>query len=125
MPRFDHNDISMFYKTVGEGDSVLLIHGLGGDHRGWEFQEQVLAARFHLIMPDLRGHGQTTVEELGMMIPPDMVADDLNALLEHLGHEKVHVVGISLGGLVAQTFVLRYPERVDKLVLIDTTPKIT
>ncbi|MFW9886436.1 MAG: alpha/beta fold hydrolase, partial [Candidatus Thorarchaeota archaeon] len=125
MPRFDHNDISMFYKTKGEGNPVLLIHGLGGDHRGWDFQEEALASRFHLIMPDLRGHGQTTVIELGMMIPPDMVADDLNSLLKHLGLEKVHVVGISLGGLVAQTFVLRYPERVDKLVLIDTTPKIT
>jgi pimeloyl-ACP methyl ester carboxylesterase len=125
MPRFDYDDISMFYETVGEGDPVLLIHGLGGDHRGWEFQEEALAARFHLIMPDLRGHGQTTVKELGMMIPPDLIADDLDALLEHLGHEKVHVVGISLGGMVAQNFVIRYPERVDKLVLIDTTPKIT
>ncbi|MHA2005163.1 MAG: alpha/beta fold hydrolase [Candidatus Thorarchaeota archaeon] len=125
MPRFDYDDISMFYKTAGEGDPVLLIHGLGGDHRGWEFQEKDLAARFHIIMPDLRGHGQTTVEELGMMIPPNLVADDLNALLEHLGHEMVHVVGISLGGLVAQNFVLRYPKRVDKLVLVDTTPKIT
>jgi pimeloyl-ACP methyl ester carboxylesterase len=115
----------MFYKTIGEGSPVLLIHGLGGDHRGWEFQEEALAARFHLIMPDLRGHGQTTVDELGMMIPPDLVADDLNALLEHLGLEKVHVVGISLGGMIAQNFVIRYPERVDKLVLIDTTPKIT
>jgi pimeloyl-ACP methyl ester carboxylesterase len=125
MPRFDYDDISIFYKTAGEGDPVLLIHGLGGDHRGWEFQEKDLAARFHIIMPDLRGHGQTTVEELGMMIPPDLVADDLNALLEHLGHEMVHVVGISLGGMVAQNFVIRYPKRVDKLVLVDTTPKIT
>ncbi len=125
MPRFDNDDISMFYKTAGEGNPVLLIHGLGGDHRGWEFQEEDLAAHFHIIMPDLRGHGQTTVEELGMMIPPDLVADDLNALLEHLGHQKVHVVGHSLGGMVAQNFVLRYPERVDKLVLVDTTPKIS
>jgi pimeloyl-ACP methyl ester carboxylesterase len=115
----------MFYKIAGEGDPVLLIHGLGGDHRGWEFQEKDLAARFQIIMPDLRGHGQTTVEELGMMIPPDLVADDLNALLEHLGFEKLHVVGHSLGGMVAQNFVLRYPNRVNKLVLVDTTPKIS
>jgi pimeloyl-ACP methyl ester carboxylesterase len=115
----------MFYKTAGKGEPVLLIHGLGGDHRGWEFQEKDLAAHFHIIMPDLRGHGQTTVDELGMMIPPDLIADDLNALLEHLGLEKVHVVGISLGGLVAQNFVLRYPNRVNKLVLVDTTPKIS
>jgi pimeloyl-ACP methyl ester carboxylesterase len=115
----------MFYKTAGEGDPVLLIHGLGGDHRGWEFQEKDLAAQFHIIMPDLRGHGQTTVEELGMMIPPDLVADDLNALLDHLGHDSVHVVGHSLGGMVAQNFVLRYPKRVEKLVLVDTTPVIS
>jgi pimeloyl-ACP methyl ester carboxylesterase len=125
MSRFDYDDISMFYKTAGEGEPVLLIHGLGGDHRGWEFQEKDLAARFHIIMPDLRGHGQTTIEELGMMIPPDLVADDLNALLDHLGHDRVHVVGHSLGGMVAQNFVLRYPKKVEKLVLVDTTPMIS
>ena len=125
MPRYDVDDLSMFYRTRGEGDPVLLIHGLGSDNTGWEFQEEDLAKYFHLIMPDLRGHGTTTVTELGMMISPDVVADDLSGLLEHLGHEKVHVVGISLGGMVAQNFVLRHPDKVDKLVLVDTTPKVT
>lgn len=125
MPRYDADDLSMFYRTTGEGDPVLLIHGLGSDNTGWEFQEEALAERFHLIIPDLRGHGTTTVKELGMMIPPGVIADDLNGLLNHLGIEKVHVVGISLGGLVAQTFVLRHPDKVDKLVLVDTTPKVT
>lgn len=125
MPRFDVNDLSMFYRTTGEGAPVLLIHGLGSDNTGWEFQEDALAEHFHLILPDLRGHGTTTVKELGMMIPPDVIADDLSGLLDHLGHDKVHVVGISLGGMVAQNFVLRHPDKVDKLVLADTTPKVT
>jgi 3-oxoadipate enol-lactonase len=76
-------------------------------------------------MPDLRGHGKTEVEELGAMISPDSFADDLEALLQHLGQSKVHVVGHSLGGIVAQHFILRYPNRVNKLILMGTTPKVT
>ncbi|NHI84258.1 MAG: alpha/beta fold hydrolase [Candidatus Thorarchaeota archaeon] len=125
MPRFKHEDLLMFYKVVGNGEPLLLIHGLGSDHRGWEFQEEALAAHFQLIIPDLRGHGQTEVDELGMMIPAAVFADDLAALLQHLKHPKVHVVGHSLGGIVAQSFVLRYPDRVRKLVLMGTTPKVT
>ncbi len=125
VPYFKHEDLTMFYKVVGSGDPILLIHGLGSDHRGWEFQEEALASHFQVIMPDLRGHGRTEVDELGMMIPPDNFADDLDALLHHLGHEKTHVVGHSLGGIVAQHFVLRHPSRVDKLVLMGTTPKVT
>lgn len=115
----------MFYKLMGKGAPLLLIHGLGSDHRGWEFQEEALAEHFQLIIPDLRGHGQTEVDELGAMIPADAFADDLAALLQHLGHSKVHIVGHSLGGIVAQSFVLKYPDRVRKLVLMGTTPKIT
>ena len=125
MPFLKLSDFSMFYKTLGEGDTVLLIHGLGGDTRGWEFQEPELAKHFHLILPDMRAHGQSTVEELGMMIPPNLFAQDIDALLSHLGHERVHVIGHSMGGLIAQQFVLDFPHRANKLVLIDTAPKIT
>jgi pimeloyl-ACP methyl ester carboxylesterase len=125
MPYLELSDFSMFYKTLGEGDTVLLIHGLGSDTRGWEFQEDALAKHFHLVIPDMRAHGQSTVKELGMMIPPNQFAEDIDALLSHLGHERVHVVGQSMGGIIAQQFVLSYPHRVNKLVLIDTAPKIT
>ncbi|MGD2072449.1 MAG: alpha/beta hydrolase [Candidatus Thorarchaeota archaeon] len=125
MPFLELDDFKMFYKTLGNGEPVLLIHGLGGDTRGWEFQEEELAKHFHLILPDMRAHGQSTVKELGMMILPDQFARDIDALLSHLGHKRVHVVGHSMGGMIAQQFVLDYPHRVNKLVLIDTTPKIT
>jgi 3-oxoadipate enol-lactonase len=125
MPYLELDDFSMYYKTLGDGEPVLLIHGLGGDTRGWEFQEPELAKHFHLILPDMRAHGQSTVKELGMMIPPAQFAKDIDALLSHLGHERVHVVGISMGGMIAQQFVLDYPHKVNKLVLIDTSPKIT
>jgi pimeloyl-ACP methyl ester carboxylesterase len=125
MPYLELDDFSMYYKTVGEGEPVLLIHGLGGDTRGWEFQELELAKHFHLILPDMRAHGQSTIKELGMMIPPDQFAKDIDLLLSHLGHELVHVVGHSMGGMIAQQFVLDYPHRVNKLILIDTAPKIT
>lgn len=118
------NDIMLKYRIVGEGPSVLLVHGLGSDMRSWEFQEGPLAEHFTVILLDQRGHGHS--EGPGMdMVPTDVFAADLSAFLEHIGVEKTSVVGSSMGGLISLQFALDYPERVHKLVLIDTGPKIT
>jgi len=124
MPYMKTQDFSMFYETIGKGPPVLLIHGLGSDHRGWEYQEDDLKQHFRLVLPDLRGHGQS---EGGFtdFIPAHQFAEDLDRLLTHLHLDKIHVVGHSMGGIVAQQFVLDYPHRVEKLVLVDTTPKVT
>ncbi|MFX0106725.1 MAG: alpha/beta fold hydrolase [Candidatus Hodarchaeota archaeon] len=124
MPTIETKDLSMFYKIIGTGEPVLLIHGLGGDHRGWEFQDEAMAQHFTVIIPDMRGHGRTQAGELGMMINPDDFADDLDLLISNLDYEAVHVVGHSMGGIIAQHFVLRYPNRVNKLVLIGTSPRV-
>ena len=124
MPYVQIEDMTMFYKTVGEGEPFLMIHGIGSDHLAWENQEEDMSRHFRLILPDLRGHGKTTVPNLGSMIPGSRLADDLAGLLDHLGYDRVHVLGHSMGGIVAQFFVLRHQNRVRKLILVDTSSEI-
>ncbi len=118
------NDIMLKYRIAGEGPPVLFVHGLGSDMRGWEFQEKSLAEHFTLILVDQRGHGHSDAPGMDM-VPAEVFAADLNALLDSIEVEKVSVVGSSMGGLISQQFALDYPNRVHKLVLIDTGPKIT
>jgi pimeloyl-ACP methyl ester carboxylesterase len=118
------NNIKLFYRVNGEGPAVLLIHGLGGDIRGWEFQEDELAKHFTLLMPELRGHGRSGGPD-APVVTAKMFAEDLAVFLKTLGYDDVHVVGHSMGGVIAQQFTLDFPELVRKLVLIDTAPKIT
>ncbi|MFW9920299.1 MAG: alpha/beta fold hydrolase [Candidatus Thorarchaeota archaeon] len=118
------NDVVLKYRIVGEGPPILFVHGLGSDMRGWEFQEKSLSKHFKVILIDQRGHGHSTGPGMDM-ISAEVFAADLNAFLEHLEIERVSVIGASMGGLISQQFALDYPERIHKLVLIDTGPKIT
>ncbi len=111
-----------YHIVDGGGAPVVLIHSLGATLEMWEPQVDPLAERFRLIRFDLRGHGGTNAEP-GDWTVGDM-ADDVADLLEGVGAERAHLVGISLGGAVAMTAALRYPERVDRLVLMGTAPKL-
>jgi len=124
MPYLKIGDLSMFYKVSGKGKPVLFIHGLGSDSRGWEYQEDEMKDRFQLVIPDLRGHGASK-GGINDFIPARQFAEDLDALLSHLNLGRAHVVGESMGGIVALEFALDFSHRVDKLVLVDTTPRVT
>jgi 3-oxoadipate enol-lactonase len=92
--------------------------------RGWEFQEPALAKHFELVLLDQRGHGLSSGPGVDF-ITAEIFSRDLKAFLDSLGYSKVHVVATSMGGIIAQQFTLDWPEMVEKLVLIDTGPKIT
>ncbi len=113
------NGIAQYYERFGSGPPVILIHALGLDHHLWDPQIPSLAARCTVIAYDLRGHGATDVPP-GPYTMADF-AEDLVGLVDALGFEQVHLAGISLGGMVAQEFVLTWPQRVRSLVLADTT----
>lgn len=106
----------------GSGPPLVLLHCLGVDHQFWNFASG-LTSDFTLIGYDFPGHGTTPVpkERYGIA---DLSAQ-LNGLLLRHRTGNVHLAGISLGGLVAQHFAANYPEFVDKLILIDTTPRYT
>jgi 3-oxoadipate enol-lactonase len=106
----------------GHGEPLVLLHCLGVDHHFWDFA-QPLATDFTLYRYDLPGHGRSAVPTAAYSI--EDLADQLNALLRARQLDKVHLAGISLGGLIAQCFAARHPDRLARLILIDTTPRYT
>lgn len=116
------NDIDMYYEEHGDpnAEPLLLIMGFAMNATSWGLQIPAFAQRYHVIAFDNRGVGRTTQPE-GAYSMPQMAADAA-ALLDHLGIESAHIVGISMGGMIAQEFALRYPLRVRGLVLAATTP---
>ena len=115
MPFAELGERRVYYEEHGEGEPVLLINGLGADHRAWHLQTESLMRFFRVIVFDNPGVGQTT----GPAGPytTELFADVAAALLRSLRIERAHVVGASMGGLIAQQFAVRHRGLVRSLVL--------
>jgi len=118
-----NGDVAIAWEEVGRGDPVLLIHGLGYARWGWEPLVPLLAERYRVISFDNRGIGESAV-------PPgpysaSAMAGDALAVLDAARVERAHVVGTSLGGMIAQEVALAPADRVGRLVLICSTPGAT
>jgi len=108
------------YEVHGAGAPVLLIMGLGSNAYGWHRAIQWLAPHYEVIAFDNRGTGRSDVPDGAYSIA--QMAADAAAVLDAVGHASAHVVGASLGGMIAQRFALTFPERLRTLVLVCTTP---
>ena len=108
------NGINLYYETHGAGQPMILLHG--GLMSGEMFEPILpsLVERHQVITVDLQGHGRTA--DIDRPIDIRLMADDIAALIDHLGLEKPDVVGYSLGGGVALLTALKYPEKVGKLI---------
>jgi 3-oxoadipate enol-lactonase len=109
------NGIKLAYTRRGKGTPLVLIHGYPLDHTSWDEVVSLLENKFDVIMPDLRGFGQSTTVETPYTMS-DMAAD-LAGLLDHLKIEKTALAGHSMGGYVALAFAKKYPLRVSGLGL--------
>jgi pimeloyl-ACP methyl ester carboxylesterase len=112
------NGIRMRYDDVGSGPALLLIHAFPLSGAMWRPQLEALQAQYRLIVPDLRGFG-------GSDAPPgpytmDQQADDLAALLDHVGLAQATLCGLSMGGYIAMAFMRRHAARARALILADT-----
>ena len=114
-------DIEIYYEEHGHGDPLLLIMGLAADSTAWMFQIPDFARNYRTIAYDNRGVGRTS-KPIGPYSIHQMAADALG-LLDALGIDRAHVLGVSMGGMIAQELVLRHPERVRGLVLACTYPE--
>lgn len=118
--RANNGDVHLEWEETGTGSPVLLIHGLGYGRWGWGPLVERLATRFRVVTFDNRGIGGSSKPE-GPYTASEMASDAL-AVLDAAGLERAHVVGTSLGGMIAQELTLAHPERVNRLVLLSTTP---
>lgn len=114
----------IYYESTGSGDAVVLSHGAGGSHAIWMHQTPVLAEKYRVITWDQRGWGKST-DTAGRAGDPNTAVEDLRRLLDHLGIDRAHVVGQSMGGWAVAGFALRHPERTRSLTLANTYGGLT
>ena len=118
MPVVRSGDADIAYEITGEGDPLLMIMGFMSDSRMWVLQTPVFAQHFRCVTFDNRGVGMSSVPP-GPYTMEQMAADAL-AVMDDAGIERAHVLGISMGGAIAQHIALKAPERVRSLVLAAT-----
>ncbi len=112
-------EMGLHYLDEGAGEAVVLLHGLGSRASDWRAQIDALG-RYRVIAPDLRGHGDTPAPPRPWRIAD--FAGDVLELLDRLGVERAHVVGFSLGGMVALEIAARAPGRLASLCIINAAP---
>ena len=112
----DVNGLSLYYEEHGAGEPLVLLHGGLGAAELWAPVLPALAAGRRVIAVDLQGHGHTA--DVDRPFRAETMADDVAALIEHLGLERADVMGYSLGGLVALRTAIQHPQRVRRLVLV-------
>ena len=112
-------DVDMYYELHGDGEPLVLITGLSSDHTTWLPFLPAFTNNYRVLIMDNRGIGQTKYPDAQFSV--DDMADDIANLMDELKIEKAHVIGHSLGGRIAQKLVLKYPEKVNSLILCATS----
>jgi 3-oxoadipate enol-lactonase len=108
------------FSERGAGELVLFLHGIGGNRSNWYRQLMTTSAFARAASWDARGYGAS--EDYDGEVTIADFANDVRRLIDHCGATRVHLVGLSLGGRIAQRFALLYPQRVASLTLVDTRP---
>ena len=116
------NGIRLCYSIDGKGYSIILVNGFGSKKEGWMGQIPALSKKFKVISFDCRGSGKS--DRPDMPYTMEMFADDIKGLMDFLNIEKAHCIGFSFGGMILQHFALKYPKKLEKLVLINSIPRI-
>ncbi|MGO9452301.1 MAG: alpha/beta fold hydrolase [Candidatus Binataceae bacterium] len=120
MERARVNGVELAYELRGAGAPLVIIHGAQGDQTMFTAMASAFAANFHVLTFDQRGSGLSEKPDMPYSIA--MLADDTAALMDKVGFSAAHVIGVSMGGTIAQELALRHPQKVRALVLGCTTP---
>ena len=115
------NDIETNYVIEGEGPWLTMSHSLACNLSMWDEQAKLLAGRFRVLRYDTRGHGGSSAPQGPYTL--EQLADDAKALFDALGIQRTHWIGLSMGGMIGQTFALKYPGIFQSMVLADTTSR--
>ncbi|SNT00213.1 haloacetate dehalogenase [Noviherbaspirillum humi] len=126
--RIDVNGVTLHFRQGGDGPPLLLLHGYPQTHVIWHTVADQLAERFTLVMPDLRGYGDSSKpkgEPDHANYSKRVMAQDMAALMAALGHTRFQVCGHDRGGRVAHRLALDHPQAVQRLMLLDISPTRT
>lgn len=122
MPYFERNGCQLHYQDCGQGEPVLLVHGLGSSIEDWEYQIPELARNRRVLAIDVRGHGRSDKPREAYRMS-DFAADVIG-LIEHLQLPSVHLVGISMGGMIAFQLGVERPELLNSMTIVNSAPEI-
>ena len=112
------SSVEVAYSIVGAGPPLYMVHGIGSCKATWEVLIEDLRTDFTCVSFDLRGHGESPVPPVPYSL--DELVEDMEALRQRLGHERIHVVGHSLGGQIGPAYARTHPECVETVVLLST-----
>jgi len=121
MPKLHVNGVELYYELLGKGEPLLFIHGLGSSTRDWQDQVDFFSKTYQVILVDIRGHGQSDKPPGPYSIP--LFAADVAQLLEKLKLSPVHVIGISMGGMIAFQMAIDHPDLLKSLVVVNCNPE--
>ena len=116
MPFASAKGASLYYEETGTGTAIVFAHEYASDYRGWESQVRYFSREHRCITFNARGYPPSDVPADDALYGQDFAAEDIGAIADHLGLEKLFVVGLSMGAAAALHFTMRYPERVMGLV---------
>jgi pimeloyl-ACP methyl ester carboxylesterase len=122
MPHLSVGDIQLYYEVAGQGEPLLLLHGLGGSSQDWPDQVPAFAERYRVITADMRGHGRSDKPVQRYSVP--LFAADTRRLLDGLGVTSAHVLGLSMGGMIAFQLAADHPEMVRSLIIANSGPEL-
>jgi len=121
MSKLHVRDIDLYYEIAGQGQPILFIHGLGSSSRDWEPQVAFFAKHYQVVTFDVRGHGQSDKPPGPYSIP--LFATDTAELIKSLGIAPAHIIGISMGGMIAFQLAVSAPDLVRSLVIVNSGPE--
>lgn len=112
--------MNLFFRKSGQGKPLIILHGLFGSSDNWFSLAKVFAEHFSVYLLDQRNHGQSThTDDFNYKL----LTEDLATFIQEHNIDKPHIIGHSMGGKTAMNFAVQYPEKLDKLIIVDIAPK--
>ncbi len=117
MPFAEAKGAKLYYEEAGSGYPIVFVHEFGGDHRCWEQQMRYFSRHYRCVAFNARGYPPSDVPDEAALYGQEFAADDIAAVIRHIGQPRAHVVGLSQGAFAALHFGMRHPDLASALVL--------